>query len=163
MARPHPRDRVDSIDGHRAMGVSEPGDFPDVRSRPATFAAVSSATDRADFKIIATGYAGARQAARERGNDYVSGGLALAQLTGAAYLVTLAEHQHRCARRLADLLPDGAQVWPTHRLRQLLLRHPVRRTRMRRRFADGGPRRQPPRVRPFKRRLIARSRPLRRA
>jgi hydroxyacylglutathione hydrolase len=75
-------------------------------------------------------------------NDYVSGGLALARLTGAGYLVAAAEevafdrvpvgttgrtdllgtehtselahHQHTSARKLADVLPDGVAVWPAH-------------------------------------------------
>jgi hydroxyacylglutathione hydrolase len=77
-------------------------------------------------------------------NDYVSGGLALARRTGAAYHVnaadtavftggsplygstgrpdllgaehtlTLAAAQHASARRLAEILPDRAAVYPTH-------------------------------------------------
>lgn len=35
-------------------------------------------------------------------------------LLGRQHARTLAEHQHRSVRRLADLLPDGAEVWPTH-------------------------------------------------
>ncbi|WP_067798442.1 MBL fold metallo-hydrolase [Actinomadura formosensis] len=35
-------------------------------------------------------------------------------LLGAEHAHTLARHQHASARRLADLLPDGARIWPTH-------------------------------------------------
>ncbi|MBY8850011.1 MBL fold metallo-hydrolase [Saccharothrix longispora] len=35
-------------------------------------------------------------------------------LLGREHAHALAHHQHASARRLADLMPDGAQVWPTH-------------------------------------------------
>ncbi|MDA8368670.1 MAG: MBL fold metallo-hydrolase [Nocardiopsaceae bacterium] len=35
-------------------------------------------------------------------------------LLGGEHAETLARHQHASARRLADVLPDGARVWPTH-------------------------------------------------
>jgi hydroxyacylglutathione hydrolase len=35
-------------------------------------------------------------------------------LLGAQHAHDLAHHQHASARRLADLLPDGTRVWPTH-------------------------------------------------
>ncbi|MDO3704379.1 MBL fold metallo-hydrolase [Micromonospora sp. C28SCA-DRY-2] len=35
-------------------------------------------------------------------------------LLGPQHAHDLARHQHASARRLADLLPDGAEVWPTH-------------------------------------------------
>jgi len=35
-------------------------------------------------------------------------------LLGHEHAHTLAHHQHHSVRRLADLLPDGAEVWPTH-------------------------------------------------
>ncbi|MFD0776985.1 rhodanese-like domain-containing protein, partial [Streptomonospora algeriensis] len=33
---------------------------------------------------------------------------------GAEHAETLARHQHASARRLADVLPEGASIWPTH-------------------------------------------------
>ncbi|GAA0920952.1 MBL fold metallo-hydrolase [Nonomuraea longicatena] len=35
-------------------------------------------------------------------------------LLGPEHTETLARHQHASARRLADTLPDGARIWPTH-------------------------------------------------
>ncbi|MFD9942246.1 rhodanese-like domain-containing protein [Nonomuraea sp. NPDC059023] len=35
-------------------------------------------------------------------------------LLGHEHTETLARHQHASARRLADALPDGARIWPTH-------------------------------------------------
>ncbi|MFI6395530.1 rhodanese-like domain-containing protein [Nonomuraea sp. NPDC050540] len=35
-------------------------------------------------------------------------------LLGNEHTETLARHQHASARRLADALPDGARIWPTH-------------------------------------------------
>ncbi|MBB5083473.1 MBL fold metallo-hydrolase [Nonomuraea endophytica] len=35
-------------------------------------------------------------------------------LLGHEHAETLARHQHASARRLADALPDGARIWPTH-------------------------------------------------
>lgn len=35
-------------------------------------------------------------------------------LLGQEHAHTLAHHQHASVRRLADLLPEGARIWPTH-------------------------------------------------
>ncbi len=48
------------------------------------------------------------------GGSLLFGTTGRTDLLGARHAHTLAEHQHASARRLADLLPDGAQVWPTH-------------------------------------------------
>jgi hydroxyacylglutathione hydrolase len=48
------------------------------------------------------------------GGSLLFGTTGRTDLLGAQHAHTLAEHQHASARRLADLLPDGAQVWPTH-------------------------------------------------
>ena len=48
------------------------------------------------------------------GGSLLFGTTGRTDLLGHEHAHTLAEHQHGSARRLADLLPDGAQVWPTH-------------------------------------------------
>jgi hydroxyacylglutathione hydrolase len=48
------------------------------------------------------------------GGSLLFGTTGRTDLLGKQHAHTLAEHQHTSARRLADLLPDGAQVWPTH-------------------------------------------------
>ena len=48
------------------------------------------------------------------GGSLLFGTTGRTDLLGAQHARTLAEQQHASARRLADLLPDGAQVWPTH-------------------------------------------------
>lgn len=48
------------------------------------------------------------------GGSLLFGTTGRTDLLGKQHAHTLAEHQHASARRLADLLPDGAQVWPTH-------------------------------------------------
>ena len=48
------------------------------------------------------------------GGSLLFGTTGRTDLLGAQHAHTLAEHQHASVRRLADLLPDGAQVWPTH-------------------------------------------------
>lgn len=48
------------------------------------------------------------------GGSLLFGTTGRTDLLGDQHAHTLAEHQHASARRLADLLPDGAQVWPTH-------------------------------------------------
>jgi hydroxyacylglutathione hydrolase len=48
------------------------------------------------------------------GGSLLFGTTGRTDLLGKRHAHTLAEHQHASARRLADLLPDGAHVWPTH-------------------------------------------------
>ncbi|MDY7088418.1 MAG: MBL fold metallo-hydrolase [Actinomycetota bacterium] len=48
------------------------------------------------------------------GGSLLFGTTGRTDLLGKQHAHTLAEHQHASIRRLADLLPDGAQVWPTH-------------------------------------------------
>jgi glyoxylase-like metal-dependent hydrolase (beta-lactamase superfamily II)/rhodanese-related sulfurtransferase len=48
------------------------------------------------------------------GGSLLFGTTGRTDLLGKEHAHTLAEHQHDSVRRLADLLPDGAQVWPTH-------------------------------------------------
>ncbi|GGN88412.1 MBL fold metallo-hydrolase [Actinoplanes lobatus] len=48
------------------------------------------------------------------GGSLLFGTTGRTDLLGRQHAHTLAEHQHASARRLADLLPEGAQVWPTH-------------------------------------------------
>ncbi|MFI7283761.1 rhodanese-like domain-containing protein [Micromonospora chersina] len=48
------------------------------------------------------------------GGSLLFGTTGRTDLLGGGHAHELAHHQHASARRLADLLPDGAQVWPTH-------------------------------------------------
>ncbi|MBB3095444.1 glyoxylase-like metal-dependent hydrolase (beta-lactamase superfamily II)/rhodanese-related sulfurtransferase [Actinoplanes campanulatus] len=48
------------------------------------------------------------------GGSLLFGTTGRTDLLGQQHAHTLAEHQHASARRLADLLPDGVRVWPTH-------------------------------------------------
>ncbi|GAA0470712.1 MBL fold metallo-hydrolase [Paractinoplanes deccanensis] len=48
------------------------------------------------------------------GGSLLFGTTGRTDLLGEEHAHTLAEHQHASVRRLADLLPDGAEVWPTH-------------------------------------------------
>jgi glyoxylase-like metal-dependent hydrolase (beta-lactamase superfamily II)/rhodanese-related sulfurtransferase len=48
------------------------------------------------------------------GGSLLFGTTGRTDLLGQRHAHALAHHQHASARRLADLLPDGAQVWPTH-------------------------------------------------
>ncbi|MEU4371559.1 MBL fold metallo-hydrolase [Micromonospora chersina] len=48
------------------------------------------------------------------GGSLLFGTTGRTDLLGERHAQELAHHQHASARRLADLLPDGAQVWPTH-------------------------------------------------
>ncbi|MER7458775.1 MBL fold metallo-hydrolase [Micromonospora sp. NPDC126480] len=48
------------------------------------------------------------------GGSLLFGTTGRADLLGDQHAHDLARHQHASARRLADLLPDSAQVWPTH-------------------------------------------------
>ncbi|MEV4582451.1 MBL fold metallo-hydrolase [Nonomuraea jabiensis] len=48
------------------------------------------------------------------GGSLLFGGTGRTDLLGAEHARTLARHQHASARRLSDLLPDGARLWPTH-------------------------------------------------
>ncbi len=48
------------------------------------------------------------------GGSLLFGTTGRTDLLGEQHAHTLAEHQHHSVRRVADLLPDGAQVWPTH-------------------------------------------------
>ncbi|GGS82207.1 rhodanese-like domain-containing protein [Nonomuraea spiralis] len=48
------------------------------------------------------------------GGSLLFGTTGRTDLLGAQHAHALAHRQHTSARRLADLLPDGAQVWPTH-------------------------------------------------
>ncbi|PXY22618.1 MBL fold metallo-hydrolase [Prauserella muralis] len=48
------------------------------------------------------------------GGSLLFGTTGRTDLLGRQHAHTLARHQHASVRRLADLLPDGARVWPTH-------------------------------------------------
>ncbi|MBQ1041202.1 MBL fold metallo-hydrolase [Micromonospora sp. C32] len=48
------------------------------------------------------------------GGSLLFGTTGRTDLLGQQYAHELAHHQYASARKLADLLPDGAQVWPTH-------------------------------------------------
>ncbi|MEU8312724.1 MULTISPECIES: MBL fold metallo-hydrolase [unclassified Micromonospora] len=48
------------------------------------------------------------------GGSLLFGTTGRTDLLGKQYAHELAHHQYASARKLADLLPDGAQVWPTH-------------------------------------------------
>ncbi|GAA2372690.1 MBL fold metallo-hydrolase [Dactylosporangium salmoneum] len=48
------------------------------------------------------------------GGSLLFGTTGRTDLLGKEHAHALALHQHASASRLADLLPDGAQVWPTH-------------------------------------------------
>ncbi|MGN9767681.1 MBL fold metallo-hydrolase [Micromonospora sp. SD12] len=48
------------------------------------------------------------------GGSLLFGTTGRTDLLGGQHAHELAHHQHASARRLADLLPDGAEVWPTH-------------------------------------------------
>ncbi|MDA3649680.1 MBL fold metallo-hydrolase [Saccharopolyspora indica] len=48
------------------------------------------------------------------GGSLLYGTTGRTDLLGEQHSVELARHQHRSARKLADLLPAGAQIWPTH-------------------------------------------------
>ncbi|SPT63719.1 MBL fold metallo-hydrolase [Actinomadura madurae] len=48
------------------------------------------------------------------GGSLLFGTTGRTDLLGAEHAHDLARRQHASARRLADLLPDGAHVWPTH-------------------------------------------------
>ena len=48
------------------------------------------------------------------GGSLLFGTTGRTDLLGVEHARALAERQHASIRRLADLLPDGAQVWPTH-------------------------------------------------
>ncbi|MGC4831557.1 rhodanese-like domain-containing protein [Micromonospora arida] len=48
------------------------------------------------------------------GGSLLFGTTGRTDLLGEQHAHELAHHQHASAKRLADLLPDGAEVWPTH-------------------------------------------------
>ncbi|MEV8637099.1 rhodanese-like domain-containing protein [Streptosporangium sp. NPDC051023] len=48
------------------------------------------------------------------GGSLLFGTTGRTDLLGAQHAQTLAHRQHASVRRLADLLPDGARIWPTH-------------------------------------------------
>jgi hydroxyacylglutathione hydrolase len=48
------------------------------------------------------------------GGSLLFGTTGRTDLLGQQHAHELAHHQHASAKRLADLLPDGAEVWPTH-------------------------------------------------
>lgn len=48
------------------------------------------------------------------GGSLLFGTTGRTDLLGERHSEELARHQYASARRLADLLPDGAQIWPTH-------------------------------------------------
>ncbi|MTK01210.1 MBL fold metallo-hydrolase [Micromonospora sp. CP22] len=48
------------------------------------------------------------------GGSLLFGTTGRTDLLGKQHAHDLAHHQHASAKRLADLLPDGAEVWPTH-------------------------------------------------
>ncbi|MEV0718505.1 MBL fold metallo-hydrolase [Asanoa sp. NPDC050611] len=48
------------------------------------------------------------------GGSLLFGTTGRTDLLGTEHADELAHHQHASANRLADLLPDGAEIWPTH-------------------------------------------------
>jgi hydroxyacylglutathione hydrolase len=48
------------------------------------------------------------------GGSLLYGTTGRTDLLGEEHSELLARHQHASARKLADLLPDGARIWPTH-------------------------------------------------
>lgn len=48
------------------------------------------------------------------GGSLLYGTTGRTDLLGAGHSEELARHQHASVRKLADMLPDGAQIWPTH-------------------------------------------------
>lgn len=48
------------------------------------------------------------------GGSLLYGTTGRTDLLGQQHAEELARHQHASVRRLADLLPDGAEIWPTH-------------------------------------------------
>ena len=48
------------------------------------------------------------------GGSLLFGTTGRTDLLGADHTETLVHHQHASARKLADLLPDGVAIWPTH-------------------------------------------------
>jgi glyoxylase-like metal-dependent hydrolase (beta-lactamase superfamily II)/rhodanese-related sulfurtransferase len=48
------------------------------------------------------------------GGSLLFGTTGRTDLLGAEHAATLAREQHASVRRLSDLLPDGAAIWPTH-------------------------------------------------
>ncbi|MFG3700924.1 rhodanese-like domain-containing protein [Micromonospora sp. NPDC047620] len=72
-----------------------------------TFHHLSYALDEADD-------GGWRPAGVFTGGSLLFGTTGRTDLLGAQHAHELAHHQHASAKRLADLLPDGAEVWPTH-------------------------------------------------
>lgn len=48
------------------------------------------------------------------GGSLLYGTTGRTDLLGAQHARTLANHQHASARKLADVLPDGVPIWPTH-------------------------------------------------
>lgn len=48
------------------------------------------------------------------GGSLLFGTTGRTDLLGAEHREELARHQHASARKLAELLPDGVQIWPTH-------------------------------------------------
>ncbi len=48
------------------------------------------------------------------GGSLLYGTTGRTDLLGNDHSEELARHQHASARKLADMLPDGAQIWPTH-------------------------------------------------
>jgi len=48
------------------------------------------------------------------GGSLLFGTTGRTDLLGEHHSEELARHQHASARRLADMLPDGARIWPTH-------------------------------------------------
>ncbi|WP_213455487.1 MBL fold metallo-hydrolase [Rhizomonospora bruguierae] len=91
-------DVVDVSDGLRIRVVATPGH---------TFHHLSYVLDEA-------GDDGWSAAGVFTGGSLLFGTTGRTDLLGQQYAHELAHHQHASARRLADLLPDGARVWPTH-------------------------------------------------
>ncbi|PZG02041.1 MBL fold metallo-hydrolase [Micromonospora deserti] len=66
------------------------------------------------YVLDAAGENGWRPLGVFTGGSLLFGTTGRTDLQGRQHAHELAHHQHASAKRLADLLPDGAEVWPTH-------------------------------------------------
>ncbi|MPY84697.1 MAG: MBL fold metallo-hydrolase [Actinophytocola sp.] len=100
-------------------------DEPPFRHRPLHDGEVVTVSDRLRLRAVATpGHTFHHLSYVLEGGDgpvgVFTGGSLLygttgrTDLLGADHSEELARHQHASARKLADMLPDGAQIWPTH-------------------------------------------------
>ncbi|MFR9777605.1 MBL fold metallo-hydrolase [Micromonospora sp. MS34] len=99
-------DRMPVSDGDE-MSVSDALRLRVVATPGHTFHHLSYILDEA-------GDAGWQPAGVFTGGSLLFGTTGRTDLLGKEHAHELAHHQHASAKRLADLLPDGAHVWPTH-------------------------------------------------